>query len=122
MDCCRRHSRQAAFVPELLRYQQGNLRGRRAICLCLRHVSFSEYQQTRLQAQHDCLGWRDQVELLPVQDHLGTEHRSMVGHPLIKRHKLLLTMSSILFTTSLVLLPTLWYKNKKANAPKSVEA
>ncbi|KAF9732429.1 hypothetical protein PMIN06_004048 [Paraphaeosphaeria minitans] len=29
----------------------------------------------------------------------------------------------ILFTTSCVLLPTLWYKNKKANAaPKSVEA
>lgn len=25
--------------------------------------------------------------------------------------------SSILFTTSCVLLPTLWYKNKKANAP-----
>ncbi|KAF2186739.1 hypothetical protein K469DRAFT_706732 [Zopfia rhizophila CBS 207.26] len=28
----------------------------------------------------------------------------------------------ILFTTSCVLLPTLFYKNKKANAPKSVEA
>jgi hypothetical protein len=29
--------------------------------------------------------------------------------------------SSILFTTSCVLLPTLWYKNNKKSAPKSVE-
>ena len=34
-----------------------------------------------------------------------------------------LMMDSILFTTSCALLPTLWYKNKKATAvPKSVEA
>ena len=34
-----------------------------------------------------------------------------------------LMTDSILFTTSCALLPTLWYKNKKATAvPKSVEA
>ena len=40
---------------------------------------------------------------------------------LLDMAKLKLTCCSILFTTSCVLLPTLFYKNKKASAPKSVD-